>query len=320
MIRKTIYSPYYYIVSRHLTLSDFGMKINGKIPNEKQFSNGKNSNMFLNFIEKTYNSALIVFSKYSNDYSNHLYTQPQLFTILAAKIYLKSTYRGIIDILEPCTEILKFLGLSKLPHYTTIQKFFERLSDTQIKYLNDYLLLDHPEKSELIALDGTGHTSDYADKYYAQIRTKKRKGYTKNHITIDVDTRMILHYGVSRGPKHDTKFALAAIRQTKKYNPHYILADRAYDSEEIRKTINEEVKAFDQIPLKTRAKKGHYRINSSTIFRPKVYGRRMNVESVIFVIKQKFSGINFSRSENLRNKETKLKDVLYNIYRYIQIF
>lgn len=29
---------------------------------------------------------------------------------------------------------------------------------------------------------------------------------------------------------------------------------------------------------------------------------------------------NFSRSTKLQNKETKLKDVLYNIYRAIQIF
>lgn len=67
MISKKIYSPHYYLISRHLTLSDFGLKIDGKIPNVKRFSNGKNTNMFLNFIEKTYNSALIVFSKYSND-------------------------------------------------------------------------------------------------------------------------------------------------------------------------------------------------------------------------------------------------------------
>ena len=320
MNSKKIYSPYYYLISRHLTLSDFGLKINGKFPKEKQFKNTVNTNIFLKFVEKTYNCALIVFSKYSCDCSNHLYTQPQLVTILAAKIYLKTTYRGIIDYLEPCTEILNFLGLTRLPHYTAIQKFFQRLSDTQIKYLNDFLLLDHPEKSEMIALDGTGHTSDYADKYYAQIRTKKRKGYTKNHLAIDVDTRMILHYGVSRGPKHDTQFALAAIRESKRYHPHYILADRAYDSEEIRKCINEETLAFDQIPLKTRAKNGHYRLNSSTIFRPKAYARRMNVESVISVIKRKFSGINFSRSEKLRNKETKLKNVVYNVYRYTQIF
>ncbi|WP_296883965.1 hypothetical protein [uncultured Methanobrevibacter sp.] len=46
----------------------------------------------------------------------------------------------------------------------------------------------------------------------------------------------------------------------------------------------------------------------------------MNVESVIYVIKRRFNGGNYSRSTKLQNKETKLKDVLYNIYRAIQVF
>ena len=52
-----------------------------------------------------------------------LYNQPQLFTILAMKTYLKTTYREIIECLELMDKIRKFLGLNKLPHFTTIQKF-----------------------------------------------------------------------------------------------------------------------------------------------------------------------------------------------------
>ena len=33
----------------------------------------------------------------------------------------------------------------------------------------------HPINCELAAMDGTGHTSDYADHYYAKIRGKCRK-------------------------------------------------------------------------------------------------------------------------------------------------
>ena len=36
-----------------------------------------------------------------------------------------------------------------------------------------------------------------------------------------------------------------ALRQIKKYKPNYIVADKAYDTEPIRKCINEELKAFD---------------------------------------------------------------------------
>lgn len=124
----------------------------------------------------------------------------------------------------------------------------------------------NPFECKLVVIDGTGHTSDYADKYYSQIRGKTRKSFIKNHIAIDVDTKMILNFAANKGPKHDTKFALSPIRQLKPYKPHYILLDKAYDSEKIRKSINEEVKAFDQIPLKKGATTGYYRLNSATIF------------------------------------------------------
>ena len=70
-----------------------------------------------------------------------------------------------------------------------------------------------------------GFTNDYADKYYAIIRAKERKSYVKNHIAIDIKTLLILNYATQRGPRSDTKFAINSIRQTKKYHPHYILAD-----------------------------------------------------------------------------------------------
>ena len=57
--------------------------------------------------------------------------------------------------------------------------------------------------------------------------------------------RLILHFAAQRGPRFDTRFAIVAIRNIKKYNPNYILADRAYDTEPIRKYINEEAKAED---------------------------------------------------------------------------
>ena len=168
-------------------------------------------------------------------------------------------------------------------------------------------------------MDGTGHTSDYADYYYAKIRGKCRKSYIKNHIAIYVDTRMILNYTANQGLKYNTQFAIAPIRQLKPYQPHYILANKAYNTEPIRKCINEEIGAFNQIPLKTRAT-GHYRLNSTTNFWHDVYARRMNVESAIYVIKRRFNEGNYSRNTKLQNKETKLKDILYNIYRALQVF
>jgi len=40
------------------------------------------------------------------------------------------------------------------------------------------------------------------------------------------------------------------------------------------------------------------------------------VETVFSVVKRVFGDVNQSRSERLRNKESKLRNVCYNIYRY----
>ena len=130
---------------------------------------------------------------------------------------------------------------------------------------------------------------------------------------------LIRHQNAIKGPKYDTNFAISAIRSIKCYNPTYILADKAYDTELIKKTIVEETTALPQIPVKTRQKSGTYRSKSRTIFRPQVYRFRNQVEGVNSVEKRKFSGINNSRSTTLQIKETKLKNLFYNIYRSIQI-
>ena len=90
-------------------------------------------NKLVKFIENAYNYAVMIFPKYSNDFSKKLYSQPALFTILAIKIYTKSTYRQVMDLLNLSDNILRFLGIKKAPHFTTIQKFFQKVSETKIK-------------------------------------------------------------------------------------------------------------------------------------------------------------------------------------------
>ncbi|MGI6483981.1 MAG: hypothetical protein ACOX08_12065 [Methanobacterium sp.] len=50
-----------------------------------------------------------------------------------------------------------------------------------------------------------------------------------------------------------------------------------------------------------------------------IYINRNNIESIFSAIKRKFNGTNYSRSTQLSNKETKLKNTIYNIYRSTQI-
>ena len=87
------------------------------------------------FIEVTFNTAKMVLNDYSSYFSNHIYTQPKLFTILAIKIYTHCTYRELTDLLELSDKLKNYLGLKKIPHYTTIQKFFKRISTNLLMIL-----------------------------------------------------------------------------------------------------------------------------------------------------------------------------------------
>jgi len=59
-------------------------------------------------------------STYSSNYSRHDYTQHQLFAILVLRQFLKTDYRGIIQMLKDFSDLCKVLGLKKVPHYSTL--------------------------------------------------------------------------------------------------------------------------------------------------------------------------------------------------------
>lgn len=105
----------------------------------------------------------------------------------------------------------------------------------------------------------------------------------------------------------------------KKYKPEFVVADKWYDAEKIRKFIMEDMNSLAIIPVKKNPQTGKYRLSNYSIFRPKIYGMRNLVETVNSVQKRIFSGKNTSRSTTLRNKETKIKNMLYNIYRTLII-
>ena len=250
---------------------------------------------------------------YSSKYSKKLYSQPALFTIIALKTYLNLTYREIVEFISFSDRLQKYLKIRSAPNHSTLQKFFKRMPTDMFERITTQIISHLEIRPKLVALDGSGFTSDYADKYYSKIRSHDVKNFTKCHIAIDVDSRMILYSQAVKGPRHDVKFAIASIRGLKKYNPQFIIADKAYDTNAIRTCINEEIKASDQIPLKSNFRHGWYRRLSIKTFKKEIYSRRNNVESIFSVIKRKYSGINKSKSTRLQNKETRLKTLVYNI-------
>ena len=64
---------------------------------------------------------------YSCRTSRHDFTQAQLFAVLALKTFLKTDYRGAVAFLDDFPELRADLGLSKVPHYSTLCYAEQRL-------------------------------------------------------------------------------------------------------------------------------------------------------------------------------------------------
>jgi len=64
---------------------------------------------------------------YSGKFSRKDFTQQQHFAILVLKSFLKTDYRGVVQILKDFSELRQDLGLKKTPHYSTLCKAEQRL-------------------------------------------------------------------------------------------------------------------------------------------------------------------------------------------------
>ncbi|MEN4069362.1 MAG: IS5 family transposase [Methanobacterium sp.] len=249
---------------------------------------------------------------YSCGKSKQTYTQHQLMALICLMTRLKVDYRVFTAIIELMPKLQEMIGLKSVPHYTTLQKFFKRLGSHFLDKILDFTVDLFDIKDPWVAIDGTGHSTDQASLYYARKikkqRKRWRKSYTKNVIAIDTRTQIILSQKVTRGPRHDSKDAIPTIRKTSKYKPVGFSLDKAFDEEEIHRVINEELGATSMIPLKKGAKKGKYRLAMQSLFSKPKYHLRSLVETVISVRKRIFGDSNTSRSDRLRNKETKLKN------------
>ena len=69
---------------------------------------------------QAYQVAQASLAAYSNKYSPHRYTQPQLFAILVLRQFLKTDYRGIIQMLHDFSDLRRVLHLKQVPHYSTL--------------------------------------------------------------------------------------------------------------------------------------------------------------------------------------------------------
>lgn len=287
----------------------------------------RSASRFISFIKHAFSivhSSRI--SPYSCKYSRRDYTQHQLLTILLFKEYRKEDYRTVIWNLEEMDRIRTVLGLTTIPHFTTLQKFLCRIKSLYFDLLLKNILKQFYSDDATIpitAIDSSGFTSGYCSHYYSERTGKIRKHFLKTSIAVDTDQQIITGFTISKSRIHDSQHAFILLKKCHKARKSecYVM-DRGYDSEKMHRYIRENLKSISIIPPRswkgTEHVWGKYRKEMTDNFDSIRYRRRFLVETKFSILKRRFGADLKSRIFQIQKKEISCKIILANLDRLIQ--
>lgn len=263
---------------------------------------------------------------YSNKFCNKIYTQFQHLFLLVYKQYRKFTYEELLTDLESNFELKAYLGLKKLPHYTTLIKFAKRISDDVINKLHLAFkkMLPQPKK---VAIDATGISLDNASLHYCKrigLPIKKRP-FMKSTFVVDIENFTILLCKLRKKSRHDVTDAKPIIKKlARHYKPSVIYADRGYDDNNIFKLVFENLKAYPlilqrRLDVPKHRRKGRYRKETFDVFDYGEYLQRNKIETLNAMFKKRFGSTTKSRTWITQKSEIMMRVIAFNIDRLLRL-
>jgi hypothetical protein len=274
---------------------------------------------------------------YSHRCSPKKFTQHQLFACLVLKSFLKTDYRGVVAHLADCPSLVEVLGLPEVPHYTTLQKAARRLlASAPAKRLLDATVREHLGRKRRVAraaIDSTGLESTSASSYFVNRRryiggpwkTVVYHRYPKLGLVCDVETHFILAFQTARGPKVDiTEFQPLLVEVLARVRLSRISADAGYDSEANHAFARDTCRVRSIIPAKhgrptTKPASGRYRRLMQSRFDLAAYRDRVQVETVMSMLKRRLDGFVRGRNAWSQRRDLRLKALTHNVMLLLQI-
>jgi hypothetical protein len=134
--------------------------------------------------------------------------------------YEGKSYRLFTDWLVEGHSLRLFLQLSRIPHYTTLQKFTDRINTKLLNKIISSIILLTGTRHIFTGIDATGFKLTHASEYYTS-RAKLRKKYVKLSIGADVLQQIVCSIKIRRAPtSHDNMNLGPIVTKISKIN-HY---------------------------------------------------------------------------------------------------
>jgi hypothetical protein len=258
--------------------------------------------------------------------SNHIFTIWQHLTLLTIRQYEGKSYRMFTEWLVEAHYLRMFLKLSRIPHFTTLQKFTDRITGTILERIISSFILLTTVKQIFFGIDSSGFKPTHASQYYTE-RAKLRKKWIKLSIGADMIKQVICAIKIRRAPaRHDNVDFQPIITRTSEIKPLSIaVADKGYDNEENHVLVREDLKAYSIIPPRYRyvpiwRTHGRYRKQMKRGYLKPLYNQRNKDETIVSVIKRLFGEHITSRLVRTQNRELSLRCIAYNTHRITNLF
>lgn len=281
-------------------------------------------------VERVAELAMQLGQRHLADYgatrSRHDFTQRQLMSCLILRAYLKTTYRGVLELLAVSPALRERLALGeKLPHYTTLQKFSARskvleIADAMIQTVGRVAGRRELEASAA-AMDATGLETTTASAHFQCRRGGQRRKWVKISTVVLCGSLLPLGLVMDWGPNNDKCQAKALIAKAQTAAvPDKLYADAGYDAEWIHVQCREEWGVESVIkPAVHRADgqmSGHWRSGMTEKYlKRKGYGQRWAVESFFSGLKRTMGSMLTSRKPDQLLAEAAFKVLAYTLRR-----
>jgi hypothetical protein len=268
---------------------------------------------------------------YSHVCSPKKFTQHQLFACLVLKNFLKTDYRGVVAHLADHPALVAALELTKIPHFTTVEKAAKRLlKSAPARLLLEATVRLHMGRRRRVkrsAIDSTGFDCTSASSYFVRRRVRTSEPwkslvyryFAKLSVVCDGDDHFILACRAGRGPRPDVdEFRPLVAEALRSVRLAQITADAGYDSEPNHRFAREEHGIRTIIPAKygrpsAKLPAGRYRRLMKTRFDRPAYRRRSQVETVMSMIKRRQGAHVRGRSHHGRCRDLRLLALTQNV-------
>ncbi len=280
--------------------------------------------------------------RYAHRYAPKTFTQAQLFTCLVLKQFFTTDYRGIVVYLHDMPELCQAMQLTRIPHYTTLQKASRRLlcfaSVRELLLASVKMNSRSRKRIEYAAADSSGFESGRISPYFVRrcarghrklknplYQTTRYTKFPKLAIICDCTTHMILAAWPTRGPTPDVHQLEALLNQLHcDLTLRRLLLDAGYDSHANHQRLRNERNILSYIPPHLgrpttkrasselrRLMQRHFATDAS---RQRIhFGRRWQVETVFSMIKRNLDHAVAGRRYHAQNREMLLLAITHNV-------